>query len=840
MEGANFAPGVQLELQQGRATWPAVSVEFRGPSALSARIQVPDVPGTALDVLVRLRSGAEARLPQGLVVTNAPENASTTPKFIRPTNANIAHRQIDLFSDRSYQNIYDHVESPEPPYSGWPLSLDDPTYLAVRQTQHGPDSIAIINSGAHNGVLLEHTTCPSWVKYSLDPPQYATSLALLASSSFIFDGPHPDFADRGKGVLRVMPYFADDSFNYWDFTAGAQLRSWRTETRTCNDAGVNKEGAYLTSLPTDTIVTQLYGGPGQGIDGNVYYDVQRLRLPAEKESLKVTAVLLEGLQVAHPCDWYGRVGVFGLAVWPDFVIQDRHGDGVQPLSQKNGSWRYHPYGGYTFGNYGPIGTRRTIGWSGCSITSIAMGFSFYGHSCTPDDINTYLQTHNGYKQQSVAEIDSVLGNTVWFRGTAFTSNDWAPSPRFPNMHDRFLVEHRVNGTFLHHPVATIEIDQKTQSCGIGHIVESYPGYGSVGQGDLGFYYFDRIVPRLNGMTSGRVTLNYMPKDSRRAARAESLMVRGWLLTATTHNQSSGLHWVVLDGWRPAFISADTAPGTYHLADPAYGNSRLIQEPFRNEFSETMYFRDNTAHLSPELAAGTGSGGTGGSGLSISIGGHSVVQVVDPLGRVTSLDPETGEYASDLPLILTLRGWTDDDEVEDPADVSDGVDVFEIPEAVDGQYLVTAAGSDVSLSANSYDASGILGADHVVDTTAVGSGCVYGVTYSAATGQVQVQKLGVAEVAKDLGRNGRTDFRVLRNPGRQGVRLAIALGAQASVKIAIYDVTGRVVGEVPCGELSAGEHVVSWSAAGHDVKPGVYFAVLDAGGVSRVARFVLLR
>jgi len=164
--GANFAPGVQLELQQGRATWPAVSVEFRGPNALSARIQVPDVPGTALDVLVRLRSGAEARLPQGLVVTNAPEDASTTPKFIRPTNANIAHRQIDLFSDRSYQNIYDHVESPEPPYSSWPLSIDDPTYLAVRQTQHGPDSIAIINSGAHNGVLLEHTTCPSWVKYS--------------------------------------------------------------------------------------------------------------------------------------------------------------------------------------------------------------------------------------------------------------------------------------------------------------------------------------------------------------------------------------------------------------------------------------------------------------------------------------------------------------------------------------------------------------------------------------------------------------------------------------------------------------------------------------------------
>jgi hypothetical protein len=834
--GSQFGPGTLVSLQGGGSTFPAIHVEVYDAWDLVAQVEVPTATSTPLDVVVQSPAGGTALLSGAMTVV-APSVASAAgiPKFTKPTNASHAHTPVGLDSAIAYKN----VSHPERHYE-WPASLSDSTLLAIRQSPHGPDSIAIIRSLPYSYLEFIGSSCGSWVRYAVDPPIYATSIALLATGELLFDGPPTDFQDRGKQVLSALCSFEDGTTTSMTLSAGAQIRNWRSGMFPCNDGGVEKDANYLVSQPTDTVTTQLYGGPGQGVDYNVYYDVQRFRLPVEKESLKVQTVQLNASYIPHPCNATMLCDLCGIAIWPEFVIQDQHGNVVQRQSQLNGTWRYHPYGGYTFGNYGPIGTRRTIGWSGCSITSIAMGFSFYGHSCTPDDINTYLQTYNGYKQQDVAEIVSVVGNTVWFRGTAFRSNDWAPSPVFPNMHDRFLVEHKVNGTFLHHPVATIEIDRKTEEYGIGHIVQSYPGYGSVGVGDLGFYYFERIVPRVNDITSGRVTLNYMRKDSRRAARAESLMVRGRLLTATTHNKSSGLHWVVLDGWQPAFISADTARGTYHLADPAYGNTRLIQEPFGNEFSETMYFMDNTAHLSPELAAGTGSGGAGGSGLSISIGGHSVVQVVDPLGRVTSLDPETGEYVSDLPLILTLRGWTDDDEVDDPADVSDGVDVFEIPEAVDGQYLVTAAGSDVSLSANSYDASGVLGADHVVDTTAVGSGCVYGVTYSAATGQVQVQKLGVAEVGKDRGRNGRTDFRVLGNPGRQGVRLAIALGAQASVRVAIYDVAGRVVGEVPCGELSAGEHVVSWSAGGRDVKPGVYFAVLDAGGLSRVARFVLLR
>jgi len=84
------------------------------------------------------------------------------------------------------------------------------------------------------------------------------------------------------------------------------------------------------------------------------------------------------------------------------------------------------------------------------------------------------------------------------------------------------------------------------------------------------------------------------------------------------------------------------------------------------------------------------------------------------------------------------------------------------------------------------------------------------------------------------------FRVLGNPGREVVRLAVTLGSQEVVRVAIYDVSGRVVGEVPGEVLPAGEHVLSWTAGGRNIKPGVYFAVLDAGGQSRVAKFVLLR
>lgn len=75
----------------------------------------------------------------------------------------------------------------------------------------------------------------------------------------------------------------------------------------------------------------------------------------------------------------------------------------------------------------------------------------------------------------------------------------------------------------------------------------------------------------------------------------------------------------------------------------------------------------------------------------------------------------------------------------------------------------------------------------------------------------------------------------RQPVGDDVRLRFELPAPAHASIALYDVRGRRVAPSLSGEWPAGEGVVSLDA--HALRPGVYEAVLVAGGRRAVARLV---
>jgi flagellar hook assembly protein FlgD len=63
-----------------------------------------------------------------------------------------------------------------------------------------------------------------------------------------------------------------------------------------------------------------------------------------------------------------------------------------------------------------------------------------------------------------------------------------------------------------------------------------------------------------------------------------------------------------------------------------------------------------------------------------------------------------------------------------------------------------------------------------------------------------------------------------------------------VNLGVYDVTGRLVKMLVCGTFEPGVRTVTWdrtSDSGSRVAGGTYFCRLAAGGLSAVAKLVLV-
>jgi hypothetical protein len=82
-----------------------------------------------------------------------------------------------------------------------------------------------------------------------------------------------------------------------------------------------------------------------------------------------------------------------------------------------------------------------------------------------------------------------------------------------------------------------------------------------------------------------------------------------------------------------------------------------------------------------------------------------------------------------------------------------------------------------------------------------------------------------------------------NPVLQTTTIAFGLPAQASVRLSIYDVSGRRVRDLVNRSLEPGVHSVSWDRTderGRAVKPGVFYYRMTVGPTSFVRRLVVLQ
>jgi len=83
-----------------------------------------------------------------------------------------------------------------------------------------------------------------------------------------------------------------------------------------------------------------------------------------------------------------------------------------------------------------------------------------------------------------------------------------------------------------------------------------------------------------------------------------------------------------------------------------------------------------------------------------------------------------------------------------------------------------------------------------------------------------------------------------NPFRERTAIEFDLAADGPVRLAIYDIQGRLVRELVNGIQSAGTHHAMWApyqeTQQHPLPSGVYFARLEAGGRTETRRIVFLR
>jgi hypothetical protein len=87
------------------------------------------------------------------------------------------------------------------------------------------------------------------------------------------------------------------------------------------------------------------------------------------------------------------------------------------------------------------------------------------------------------------------------------------------------------------------------------------------------------------------------------------------------------------------------------------------------------------------------------------------------------------------------------------------------------------------------------------------------------------------------------LRAAPNPARESSRIEFVLPTTAEVRLALYDVSGRLVRVLEEGPAGAGPHRVVWDgrdAAGYEVPAGLYFCRLRAAGRAESTSLLRIR
>jgi hypothetical protein len=82
-----------------------------------------------------------------------------------------------------------------------------------------------------------------------------------------------------------------------------------------------------------------------------------------------------------------------------------------------------------------------------------------------------------------------------------------------------------------------------------------------------------------------------------------------------------------------------------------------------------------------------------------------------------------------------------------------------------------------------------------------------------------------------------------NPSTGSTRICFELAEAAPVEVQIFDIAGRCVTKLACGDFAAGEHRLNWDgrdSEGRELSAGIYFARVRAAHETEVRKLILAR
>ena len=377
---------------------------------------MPDAPGALLDLLVRFPDGRSAQLPAAITISAPGAAAQDSPSVSKPTNDAAAFRKFDLYADRITRwNVHDHINL----LNIYPSFLNSDALLVTRSAG---DTMGLFRSKPHDGINF-NCGCrgsPSYVGYTVAPPQYATSIGILSMASGVFNGTG-EFNDYNVPTLSLTWTFADGDSASQTVRVGKHVRNFRSGGPPQDCGGPQP----FYAVPPDSLAAVLYTGPvpvPNWQPGEVYYDAQELPLDPVNRPKKVAALRIAAVDHENWCAprgiWFSTEHyLYGFSIWPNFRVTNPQAQPVVHQSQNTGK----DHGGYLFGNT-VVGTRRTTNTTACQVASAAMAYTYADFDCTVDSLNAFLQRSRGYEPDAVALVKFVspLGDVIRYRALGGT------------------------------------------------------------------------------------------------------------------------------------------------------------------------------------------------------------------------------------------------------------------------------------------------------------------------------------------------------------------------------------------------------------------------------------
>lgn len=826
LRGNGFEAGTRVYLGRGGQLIQADEVVVLDSTTVRAKVTPWFGAGLSLDVVV------DHPLKPELVVTSGVMESATaqTGQQSRPSNEGLPFRQIDPMDPTRTESIY-----------GWPVAhnvsqnwgLTDSLMLATRANGA---AAALIHSHPQHGIGLPFDGAwPAWVRYTIDPPMYATSLGTLLQGGHVYDGAG-SFADDGKRLaIAKLTFEGGIPGPVIEYRVGTHVRNWTA-------GGVHFPPApydsvnfwpYFTTRPTDTLVCELLPGAG-----STHFDFQEVRLPGAYRNRKVASVTFEATSDLYRTSpwwagaYHGTGGLFGAALWPDFEITSRE-DSVVPLSRQfDAAWKDSAYGGFYRGSR-LFGTRRTIGRNGCNLTCYVMAHQYFGINTTPNELNRYLQLNGGYSPEIFATVTGVTDSTIEYRLSA--------SARRP-IGDTVFVLARDRAKAI---LAAVVTDSSTiWTARVVRVIR--PDLPALPGSAVGTFGLINPSVASRRYSNGKWTLQTLRTDSLAAADVELALTDSVPVFLRVRNKR---HFVLATGWRPLFGDSARALATYTINDPGYAISLLSHQQYRNTFEEPRRCVPLPSAPPPAPAqrssASAQSGQTSGS-MVVVVQGGSRVQLVDPAGRLLRFDAERGRYLSEDADLIALHAEQIDDE-EDSTMVSDPAEIISIAAPTSGDYLLTVrsdADAELRLYAAALDDTA--GVEGMIDISPVAAGTQvrYRLSYSGSVPpSVALSLLGTTEAEPNAAVPRGLRLVVISNPSRGQIELNCIGGTNDRINWEVFDVRGRRVHteDVPAGSQSAVR--LKWGGPEGGLgasAPGLYFVRARRGDASAVTRVALVR